>query len=435
MKELFKGFYTPSPSEIKKAWESEKTLFVFDTNVLLNLYTYTEATRNDFFQIINKLSNRIWLPYHVGLEYQRNRLNVIKNEKGIFNDIHTYLDNLEKNITTNNKLQELKLNQRLPDLHEKTEKIKDDMNKLIAEYKKEVDKWNKRQPDVRSSDAIRKKIDHIFNQRIGLPPKDQEWLDSIYKEGEKRYKLNVPPGYKDMKDKEDKDNFLYANLEYIPMYGDLIIWKQVMEKATSEEIDSVIFITDDVKEDWWYILNSNGKKEIGARAELRDEIHRNSNISSFELLRTTDFMKNGKEYLELSVNDESITETKTNFENTRIRYNNKQKEKILDEWENLRTLLGNDLTNNIKYQSEFLNNQNNLDKLIQDAKHIYEPINKDYQKSLLAKLSEFEQPKKDNSLNALLKKLEDTERLSEKIKYEELLKKLKKFDDDKNNED
>ena len=207
MKELFKGFYTPGVNEIKKAWENENTLFVFDTNVLLNLYSYTEKTRNDFFQIIEKLSSRIWLPYHVGLEYQRNRLNVIKNEKGIFNNIHEYLANLENNITTN-KLQGLKLNQRLPELHEKTEKIKDDINKLIAEYKKEVAKWNKKQPDVRSSDEIRKKIDNIFSNKIGIPPKDQEWLNSIYKEGEKRYKLNVPPGYKDKKDKEDKDNFL-----------------------------------------------------------------------------------------------------------------------------------------------------------------------------------------------------------------------------------
>jgi len=68
MKELFKGFYTPSEKDIKKSWSDEKTLFVFDTNVLLNLYRYTEATRDDFFQIIDSISEKIWLPYHVGLE-------------------------------------------------------------------------------------------------------------------------------------------------------------------------------------------------------------------------------------------------------------------------------------------------------------------------------------------------------------------------------
>lgn len=441
MKELFKGFYTPGVNEIKKAWENENTLFVFDTNVLLNLYSYTEKTRNDFFQIIEKLSSRIWLPYHVGLEYQRNRLNVIKNEKGIFNNIHEYLANLENNITTN-KLQGLKLNQRLPELHEKTEKIKDDINKLIAEYKKEVAKWNKKQPDVRSSDEIRKKIDNIFSNKIGIPPKDQEWLNSIYKEGEKRYKLNVPPGYKDKKDKEDKDNFLYADLEYIPMYGDLIIWKQVMEKAVSEEINAVIFITDDVKEDWWYILDSNGKKEIGARAELREEIHRNSKISTFELLRTTDFMKNGQEYLSLSVSEESITETKTNFENTRIKYNRKIDKEAIDQWINIKRLLKTDFADEIKDtyksnifdsywdRSKLFDKQNEINNLIHDTKGFSQPINEDYQKLVIGKLKEFEQQRKDDSLKSLLEKLNDAEEMSEKIKYEEILKKLKKLDDD-----
>jgi len=98
------------------------------------------------------------------------------------------------------------------------------------------------------------------------------------------------------------------------MYGDLIIWKQIIVKAKDDNIDTVIFITDDVKEDWWYILDSNGKKEIGVRAELREEIYRESNISSFEVLRTTDFMKSGKEFLELDVDEKSIAEAKSNIE-------------------------------------------------------------------------------------------------------------------------
>ena len=116
MKEIFNGFYTPSDKTIKKCWSDKKTLFIFDTNVLLNLYSYTAETRDDFFHIIEKISSKIWLPYHVGLEYQRNRLNIIKNEKKIFNDINIYLENIENNLETN-KLQELKLKQRLPDFY------------------------------------------------------------------------------------------------------------------------------------------------------------------------------------------------------------------------------------------------------------------------------------------------------------------------------
>jgi len=423
MKELFKGFYTPSEKDIKKSWSDEKTLFVFDTNVLLNLYRYTEATRDDFFQIIDSISEKIWLPYHVGLEYQRNRLTVIKNEKAIFNNLHSYLKDLKKNIETTN-LQELKLNQRLPELDKKTKKMQEDINKLIANYKKEIDTWNKKQPDVRSTDKIRKTIDKVFNKKIGSPPENQKWLDDLYKDGEKRYLLNVPPGYMDKKDKENKDNFLYADLKYIPMYGDLIIWKQVIEKVKNEDIDSLIFVTDDVKEDWWYILNSNGKKEIGARAELRDEIYRNSGIKSFELLRTTDFMKNGQEILKLSVKDESINEAKINFEDKQIKYNQKLKKKILEQFEELNT--NNSIFFNDSVQ-DYIKDKNRKNKLELGSEWLNILDNNKNtlaSKTLQDKLEAFEKPYHESTYSTLLKAIEKEEILNKETKIEKLLKEL-----------
>ncbi|MBC8674462.1 hypothetical protein H2136_23175 [Aeromonas hydrophila] len=40
-----------------------------------------------------------------------------------------------------------------------------------------------------------------------------------------------------------------------------MLWKQLITKSSSPEIKNVIFITDDSKEDWWYILESRGKKK------------------------------------------------------------------------------------------------------------------------------------------------------------------------------
>ena len=86
MKGIFKSFHNVSTKELELAWEDKNTLFVFDTNVFLNLYGYAKQTRDDFFKIIEKLENRIWIPHQVGLEYQRRRLEVIKNEKTVFNE-------------------------------------------------------------------------------------------------------------------------------------------------------------------------------------------------------------------------------------------------------------------------------------------------------------------------------------------------------------
>ncbi|WP_370622862.1 PIN-like domain-containing protein [Vreelandella alkaliphila] len=52
---------------------------MFDTNVLLNLYGYAKQTREDFFSILQSINEKLWIPYHAGLEYQRRRLNIIRN--------------------------------------------------------------------------------------------------------------------------------------------------------------------------------------------------------------------------------------------------------------------------------------------------------------------------------------------------------------------
>lgn len=431
MKELFKGFYTPSEQNIKKSWSDDKTLFVFDTNVLLNLYRYTEATRDDFFNILDNISEKVWLPYHVGLEYQRNRLTIIKNEKAIFNDLHDYLNNLEKNIETA-KLQELKLNQRLPELDEKTKKLHENIKKLITTHKKEIDDWNKKQPDVRSGDKIRKRIDKVFDKKIGSAPENQKWLDDLYKDGKKRYELNVPPGYMDKKDKEDKSNYIYADLEYVPMYGDLIIWKQIMEKVKDEQIDSLIFITDDVKEDWWYILDSNGKKEIGARAELREEIYRTSNIASFELLRTTDFMKNGKEILELSVKDASIIEAKINFENKQNMYNLKLSKDIIDKLkefnEHSNISISEALSN---FSNEYIKNKSYENDIKLNNKWLQMIENKKInEKDLRNKLEILNQPLISEKYLSIIEKIKQDELSKKESEIARILKKLKDFEDD-----
>ncbi len=47
---------------------AEQALFVFDTNVLLNLYRYQSGTRDELLNVLAQLSDRIWIPHHVALE-------------------------------------------------------------------------------------------------------------------------------------------------------------------------------------------------------------------------------------------------------------------------------------------------------------------------------------------------------------------------------
>ena len=45
--------------------------FVFDTNVLLNLYRYPKDVSSEFINVLKHIQDRIWIPYNVGLELSR----------------------------------------------------------------------------------------------------------------------------------------------------------------------------------------------------------------------------------------------------------------------------------------------------------------------------------------------------------------------------
>lgn len=306
MKDLFRGFYSPDDNSLKEIWRDDHTLFVFDANVLLNLYSYASTTRDDFYSILQELGDRIWLPYYAGLEYQRRRLNVVKNEKGVFKEIRDNLEKIEKIFSSD--FRKLHLKRRFPKLSDKTEILEKEISKAISTYKKSLNHWDKQQPCVRSHDKVRKKLDDLFSGRVGEKPNSQEWLNQIYNEGKVRYEKKIPPGFQDADKANPKGGelFSYDGYEYNRVYGDLIIWSQVIEKARNEAVRNVIFITDDAKNDWWYTLSSNGEKTIGPLAELQEEIYRKAEIDKFHMYNTSNFLEHGKEHLDIEVNDSSI---------------------------------------------------------------------------------------------------------------------------------
>lgn len=91
----------------------------------------------------------------------------------------------------------------------------------------------------------------------------------------------------------------------------MIIWKQLIEKANEESIKNVVFVTDDAKEDWWYKINSNGKKVVGPLAELQAEIYSESNIDAFQMYSTSMFMSDGESYKAVKVEESSILDAQT----------------------------------------------------------------------------------------------------------------------------
>jgi hypothetical protein len=285
MKNKFLGYYPPTNIEVNTAWESG--LISIDANALLNLYRYTDSTKLNFIQILDQLKDRIWIPYQAAFEFHDNRLNVINTQKNAYQEIQKLIDqNVEKLTIDINKFT------RHPILciNEIVKAISDSLSPI----KKTIDDLCSNHPNYDSDDSILSSIGEILNNRVGEKLSYEE-LEGIYKEGKVRYENRIPPGFCDKNNKEKISNQ--------SLYGDLIIWKELIKHIIAER-KPLIFVTDDRKEDWWKKFKG---KTIGPREELIQEFFENTNVRIL-IYQADQFLKFALEKLSLEVKNETVTE-------------------------------------------------------------------------------------------------------------------------------
>lgn len=295
MKKHFEGYYKLTKKQFEKLWDN--CIFSFDANVLLNLYRYSIDTRSDLIKIINSISDRIWIPHQVALEFHRNRLAVIVNQS----DTYTHsIKQFEKYFNSISDSIESKTHPYLKDSSKYLTSLKKTIDEIIKNLEKEQKKYSK----LIENDLILSSLSTLFSKNVGEPYNDEK-LNSLYKEGESRYKEEIPPGYLDTKTKIGKK-----------IYGDLIIWNQLIDKSI-EDKTPIIFITNEKKADWWQIIKDS---IMGPRPELINEFKVKTN-NQFYLYHINNFMKNSDEYLNQAVKQSTIKEMNalTEYDQTVLR--------------------------------------------------------------------------------------------------------------------
>ncbi|MFD3259743.1 PIN-like domain-containing protein [Paenibacillus lentus] len=297
MKEKFKIYYKGSEEEYSELWGD--CIFVFDANVFLNLYRYSEETRNQLIDIMNQLKDRIWIPHQAALEYHSNRISVLLEQQDAFNNVQNKLQEVSNDFLKDLEKRLRDYNKQHPSINIKSihERIKLAISEIIDDLKGKETKH----PDFFKSDSILETLTEVFTNNVGNEY-DQQKLDQIYQEGEKRYKDKYPPGYEDEADKKGKKKY-YNNLVILDMYGDLIIWNQIIDKAI-ELNKAVIFITGDNKEDWWQKIRG---RTIGPRVELLNEFQTKVNLQ-FHMYQPEKFIEYAQNYLNQQINTKAINE-------------------------------------------------------------------------------------------------------------------------------
>lgn len=304
MRELFRGYYTPSPDELKALWRD--CTFVLDANVLLNLYRYPEEAREDFLRLLRQVRDRLWIPHQVALEYQRNRLKVIAEQVKRFGEVRDVLAGIRKKLRSD--LEQLQLKKRHPSID--PDRLLAATDAAFADFEKELEVFEKEQPDVFDDDRIRATLDTLLAGRIGPPP-TKAFLETVVKEGKDRFAKKRPPGYEDAKKKSEDEVYFAGGLEFNRLYGDLILWHEILTAAKgNEKLEKIIFVTDDQKEDWWWIVDSQGKKTLGPRPELVEEILATGDVTEFYMYNSERFLEFAKANLGVRVNPESIEQVR-----------------------------------------------------------------------------------------------------------------------------
>lgn len=306
MRKLFPRHYRPSEDEFKFLWTNGS--FVFDTNVLLNLYSYPDAAREAFLAVLNKVRSRSWIPYQVALEFHRNRFNRIKNANEpllmLRDRIRATSEELERDIA---KIEFEKRNTGVDNLQDRLSAVRQ-ANSLLAEA---LDGACDRLPKIGLDDPIGAIVAEIFLGRVGEPPANQEALDALTQDGSDRYEKKIPPGFKDAKDKKEL-RYCDRGMTYQAMFGDLILWRQTIAHVRAAELQDVIFITGDGKDDWWQSID---KKILGPSPELVAEFLKESGAKRFWMYPADQFLKYAESYLEVKdVTPETIAQVKETSE-------------------------------------------------------------------------------------------------------------------------
>lgn len=285
MRDQFSEYYQIPEVQLSSHWKND--IFCFDANVLLNLYRYTPATRKAFFDLLGKIKDRIFIPYQAAFEYHKNRLIVISAQKAAYKEIRETL--LKKKNEIEAKLNEFKKHPYL-----RSGELTIQIESAFDAIGKDLDKLEKDHPDYLSHDPVCEELTLLLDGKVGddFSPED---LEKTYREGKKRYDEKVPPGYMDFKEKQNEGNR--------SLYGDVILWKQVIAKAKGTE-QSIILVTDDLKEDWWYKFKG---KTISPRPELIKEF-KNETQKRINIYRADTFLELANKNLAQQTTKEAILE-------------------------------------------------------------------------------------------------------------------------------
>lgn len=256
-KDAHKIFEAPPPV----ATILKQCLFVFDASALLAPYESDAAALNDIRKCLEPLANekRLYVPGRALREFAHNR-------GGKLTEVAEALDAKKRPNLDSQPVPFIDTLKSHPNFASAERKL----GTALEEYNKSLQQLVDDVATLNFADKVTALYSKLFPSDRVIEPKTKQ--EEMEKDFAWRTLCKVPPGF------EDKH------------IGDLVIWNCVLELGSKMK-SNVIFVTNDMKEDWVHTLGEIEPKRItAARYELVFEFSEKTNGQHFAVMRFSDFL-------------------------------------------------------------------------------------------------------------------------------------------------
>ncbi|WP_367127087.1 PIN-like domain-containing protein [Saccharothrix sp. HUAS TT1] len=288
--DAFPGYRRAPERELDDALRT--ALVVVDANVLLNLYRYNEATRDDLLGLLRRVGDRLWVPHQVMREFWRNRLTVLAGRAAAVDQVLAAL--AKQRRAADDALLQWAKTTALPDADR--DGLLDRVAALHEELEAAVKSHTSPSPDsprTPEHEPVLAELEALLGGKVGAKPEQGRWKELV-QEGKRRANAKEPPGYLDAGKDESS----------LPegAAGDYLVWAQAVQEASRRGAD-LLFVTGDEKEDWWWRHRS---EFLGPRVELVEEFAAASG-RRLHMMRPVDLLRRATA-LDVTVRSESVSD-------------------------------------------------------------------------------------------------------------------------------
>ncbi|WP_188301851.1 PIN-like domain-containing protein [Streptomyces sp. CBMA156] len=240
----FEAYRNPGPTDFKAVLE--QGMVVLDTNVLLDLYRMNARVREDMLAVLKAVEQRLWVPHQVLVEFWRNRhgeeLLTYHHKKAeaakkTLDDAYHKAERAIEDWAKNVHIREV--SESVAPLELRLSEARAAFNGLQELLRAQADRDTV--PGIRdtNTDPVIGELESLLAGRVGEAYDAERHVAEIAL-AKGRAAERIPPGFKDFEDgKSDGE-----------AAGDYLVWRQLLDEVSVRNSD-VLFVTRDLKEDWW----------------------------------------------------------------------------------------------------------------------------------------------------------------------------------------